>query len=171
MASDNGERSYGCLFCRSGSEERIIGDWQSSHPALECISPKRVRVRRQGDKNLDTLIPGYIFFYTTDPVDFRSIVDKNDVYRLLKYPTGSWQLYGTDLQIAQMMFEMGGIIGLSKAEFDGEIVRILDGPLKVYEKHITRFDKRAKTAQIQFDFQGKLVTIWLGFEIMEPGLV
>ena len=171
MGTKNTGLSYGCLFCRSGSEDRIIGDLQYSHPFVQCISPKRIRVRRQGEKNLDTLMPGYIFFKTETDIDFRSILNKEDVYRLLKYPTGDWKLNETDLQIAQMMFEMGGIVGLSKAVFEGDTVRIIDGPMKIYENHITKFDKRAKTAQVQFDFQGKLVTIWLGFVIEESGFV
>ena len=79
---------YGCLFCRSGSEEQIINDQKSSHPELDCISPKRVRIRRQGEEEIVTLFPGYILFKVSCKVDFRTIVNKNDIYRLLKYPTG-----------------------------------------------------------------------------------
>ena len=70
---------YGCLFCRSGSEERIIRELGLSHPTMSCLSPKRVRIRRQGEKELASLFPGYIFFHLARHIDFRTIVQKTDI--------------------------------------------------------------------------------------------
>ena len=170
---------YGCLFCRSGSEERIIRDLKNSHPTLTCISPKRVRVRRQGEKETVTLFPGYIFFKTPSTVatvapdttvaavDFRSIIQKSDVYRLLQYIDGKWELCGSDLRIAMFLFEMGGVLDLSKGRFEGDTLRFISGPLKEYEDYITKIDKRAKTAQVTIEFHGERIIMWLGFEIEE----
>lgn len=163
---NSGKIDYGCLFCRSGSEERIIRELGLSHPEMNCISPKRVRIRRQGDMELVALFPGYIFFHLGKPVDFRSIVQKADIYKVLKYPTGDWKLAGSDLLLAKWMFEMGGVVSLSKARFEGDTVTVLSGSLKDYEDRINEFNKRAKTAKVTIDFHGMELTLWLGFEIV-----
>jgi len=157
--------AYGCIFCRSGSEDRIIRELKSSRPEMVCISPKRVRIRRQGEKELATLFPGYIFFRSSATVDFRTMLQRDEIYRLLQYPSGDWKLRGSDLLIAVFMFDLGGIVGLSKARFDGNGIRILSGPLKEYENSITKLDKRAKTAQVTIHFHGMELIMWFGFEI------
>lgn len=162
----NESMAYGCLFCRSGSEERIIEELKNSFPAISCISPKRERVRRQGEKEIVTLFPGYIIFRTNIETDFQILTKKTDVYRLLRYPSGSWELRGSDLDIAMVLFEMGGIVGLSKARFEGNDVRIISGPLFKYRESIVDINKRSKTAIVEIVFQGKKVLVWLGFEIV-----
>lgn len=162
-------KAYGCLFCRSGSEDRIIRELENSHPSLTCIAPKRVRIRRRGGVGIEELVslfPGYIFFCTSVIQEFRTLLQKADIYRLLRYPNGDWKLYGSDLYIATLMFEVDGVVGLSKACFEGNTVKILEGPLKDYEGCIIKINKRAKTAQVKVDFQGKVLIMWLGFEII-----
>ena len=156
---------YGCFFCRSGSEERIIHEMSISHPQMDCIVPKRVRIRRQGEKETVTLFPGYIFFRISSSIDFRALVQKTDVYKLLQYPNGDWVLHGADLKIAMMIFEMGGVFILSKACYNDTGIQFLSGPLKEYENHITKIDKRAKTARVTMVFHGREMTLWLGYEI------
>ena len=163
MSNENS--TYGCLFCRSGSEETLIGDLKSSHPHLICLSPKKVRVRRQGEHEIVTLFPGYIFFHTSLDFDMRALVQKANVYRLLRYPNGEWKLHGSDLHMAMMLFEIGEIIELSRARFDGNKVEILSGPLIRFKKYITKINKRAKTAQVTIDFHGEILIMWLGLEI------
>ena len=165
-AMSDAQTHYGCLYCRAGSEERIINDLKNSHPVLDCISPKRVRIRRQGEEEVVTLFPGYILFKVSGKVDFRTIVNKNDIYRLLKYPTGGWELKGDDKDTAMMLFAMGGIVRLSKARFEESQVVMIDGPLKVFESRIKKINKRAKTANIEIEFQGRMLSVWLGFEVI-----
>ena len=157
---------YGCLFCRSGSEERIINDLKNSHPDLDCISPKRVRIRRQGEEEVVSLFPGYIIFKVSGQIDFRTIINKNDIYRLLKYPAGGWTLEGDDQNTAMMLFAMGGVVRLSRARFEENQVIMIDGPLKEFESNIKQINKRAKTANIEFEFQGRMLSVWLGFEVI-----
>ena len=160
----NEKMAYGCLFCRSGSERRVIEELKNSYPKISCISPKRERVRRQGEKEIVTMFPGYILFKTSIKTDFQIITKKTDVYRLLRYPSGSWELRGGDLDIAIALFEMDGIVGLSKACYEGNTVRMIEGPLFKYREKIVEINKRAKTARIEIAFQEKKVMVWLGFE-------
>ena len=43
-----------------------------------------------------------------------------------------------------------------------------EGALKRYEASITRVNHRARTAEVRVDFHGKVLTMWLGFELIEP---
>ena len=84
----------------------------------------------------------------------------------MQYPTGDWKLIGSDLLLAEWLFETGGIIGLSNARFEEDGVRVVSGPLNDYEDRIKEINKRAKTAKIIIDFHGMELTLWLGFEIV-----
>ena len=65
-------------------------------------------------------------------------------------------------------FREDGVVGLSKAYYEGDQIRVTEGALKRYEASITRVNHRAKTAEVRVDFHGKVMTIWLGFELIEP---
>lgn len=163
--------AIGCLFCRSGAEDRIISELKISHPGINALSPKKIRIRRYGGMAVEeqvTLFPGYIFFNSTGDTEFRGILSKQDVYRLLTYPNGDWNLRGDDRAIAEMMFNHNGVIGLSKAFYEGDSVHIADGALKDLEGSIIKLNKRAKTAQVKIEFAGKNLILWLGYEIIDP---
>ena len=161
---------YGCLFCRSGIEDRIISELKITMPGLSVISPKKIRIRRYANEaveELATLFPGYLFFFADGEIDFRELLRKQDIYRLLSYPNGEWMLSGADRMIAELMFDNGGVIGLSKAFYEGTIIRISDGPLKNMEGSIIRVNKRMKTVEVGLELMGKKVKLWLGYEIVE----
>ena len=67
-----------------------------------------------------------------------------------------------------VFFRADGAVGLSKAYYEGDRIRVTEGALKRYEASITRVNHRAKTAEVRVDFHGKVMTIWLGFELIEP---
>ena len=53
--------AYGCLFCRSGREQKIIRELAQLAPEVEAVSPVKVRRRRSGEgsrEELVTLFPG-----------------------------------------------------------------------------------------------------------------
>ena len=56
--------TYGCLFCRSGVEERIISELKILLPNIQALSPKKIRIRRFANEAVEeivSLFPGYIF--------------------------------------------------------------------------------------------------------------
>ena len=122
------------------------------------------------------LFPGYVFFRMDDstaplndgipyPVEFQQISRWSDAYSLLTNVGGDWRLMGNDLKLVQKFYDVGGMIGFSKVYFDkGNRVRVLEGFLKDYEGDIIRVDKRHRSAQVQVTFNGKIFTMWLGYE-------
>lgn len=170
MSVINEGMEYGCLFCRTGSEDAIVRKLQQRYPDAEIFAPSKVRHRRQAGRLEDELVvlfPGYVFFAASQQFDPRHMVDGYDVYRLLRYQDSGWQLMGADRALAQRFHSAGGVVGMSQAYFDGDRIRIVDGFMKDYEGQIMRVNRRAQTAQVVLSIAGRSMTVWLGYELME----
>ena len=185
----------GCLFCKSGKEEEVVQRFEMALPGSKAIFPTRTRIRRKGDvvtEETVALLPGYVFFEVDaqsepaqgsdridgaqaqppekDPIEatLQDLVRADSILRLLRYSDGRWQLIGSDDQFAKMLFDAGGNIGVSQAFFDrGNRIRILNGFLKDYEGSISRVNRKRRTAEVRVDLQGKKVSMWLGYELIE----
>ncbi len=167
---ENNAVEYGCIFCRSGCEDQLKTEMEARFPEMRLIFPKRMRLRRMGGVAFEeavVLFPGYVFFSTQEEVKTREIMRLNHVYRLLTDPEGKWPLQGADRAFVEMLFSTDGTIGFSKAFYEGDRIRVAEGFLKDYEGNIIKLNKRARTAQIRIEFHGKIITMWLGYELME----
>ena len=164
---------YGCIACRVGSEERLRWEMKDRMPNTTVIFPRKKRIRRLGGAALEEetpLFPGYVFFSTEeDRPDLREFLRKDYVFKLLTNPDGDWMLRDSDRQFVEMLFASGGVIGFSKAFYEGDRIRILDGFLKNYEGSIIRLNKRARTAEVRVQFRGKSVSMWVGYEVLGEG--
>lgn len=175
--------SRGCFFCKTGKEADVIRYFNMAFPNGEAIAPTRTRIRRTPNAAIEervSLLPGYVFFQITanGPGTHRAAGDiqtalldfsKNDnVLKLLRYSDGTWRLLGSDDRFAEMLFEVGGNIGLSQAYYDkGNKIRILEGFLKDYEGFISNVNRKKKTVELTVDFNGKKTVMWLGYELVE----
>lgn len=161
----------GCIFCKAGREKNVVQAMRIYVPELRAVAPVKLRSRRMGRTSKEervALIPGYIFFESDEPVLSVKLTKLEDVLRLLRYPDGDWHLTGYDDQFARMIFDNNGEIGFSKAVFDeGNRIHIVDGFLKDHEGSITRVNRRARTTEVLIDFQGKKISMWLGYELIE----
>ena len=166
----NGGQAYGCLFCRTGKEKRIAAEIELELPDVRVIFAEKLRKRRQGRSSVEesvALFPGYLFFRTDADFDAQVLARRTDVFRLLRDSEGIWHLRGEDLTLARGLFQTDGVVGFSKAYYEGDRIRILDGMLKTYEGRIIRVNRRSQTAQIALGMDGREVTVWLGFELIE----
>lgn len=165
------QRAYGCLFCITGKEIAVAEQLQRFCPGVRAIAARRERYRSfQGKKSREEVVflPGYVFFEA--PVDAQPRVSfpKESVIRLLWADTGRWQLDGEDEYFARWLFAQDGLLNFSKAYKEGEQIRIFAGPLKDMEGHIRRIDRRGRSAQVNLAFNGRSITIWLGFDVIDP---
>ena len=163
-------QAYGCLFCRTGKEKRIAGEIEAEIPGIRVIFAEKLRKRRQGRSSIEesvALFPGYLFFCSGPDFDAQTMARRQDVFRLLRDSEGIWQLRGEDLKLAKNLFAQNGVVGFSRAYYEGDRIRILDGLLKAYEGRIIRVNRRSQTAQIALGMDGREVTVWLGFELIE----
>lgn len=168
---ETGGLSRGCVFCKSGREGNVLRSFELLIPSARVIVPTKTRYRRAGGVAVEEqviLLPGYVFFETSEALPAHRLTRAEDVLRLLTYADGDWRLHGYDDEFARMLFEADGAIGLSKAYYDeGDRIRITEGFLKAYEGAIIRVNRRARTAEVSLDFQDKRITMWLGFELLE----
>lgn len=161
---------YGCLFCRTGKEKRIAGEIETELPGVRVIFAEKLRKRRQGRSFAEEsvpLFPGYLFFRADADFDAQPLARRLDVFRLLRDSEGIWRLRGEDLILARGLFQQNGVVGFSKAYYEGDRIRITEGLLKTYEGRIIRVNRRSQTAQIALGVGGQEVTVWLGFELIE----
>lgn len=170
MPVNNGTIAYGCIFCRTGSEDMLAGSIRRTYPGIELLSAAKIRMRRQGGSLVEErvrLFSGYLFFRAEESFAAKMLARREDVYRVLCDVSGRWKLSGADEAFARALFECGGVIGLSKAYYEGDRIRILEGMLKMYEGKIQRVNRRSGTAQVCVGLPGQEVTVWLGFELID----
>ena len=162
---------YGCIFCRAGCEERLRLEMKDKYPEMGLIFPRKKRLRRIGGVALEedvVLFPGYIFFSTAEEtIDLREVLRRDYVFRLLTNPDGDWELRDGDREFVELLFTSGSVIGFSKAFYEGDTIRVVDGFLKNFEGSIIRLNKRARTAEVRIVFRGKAINMWLGYELLD----
>lgn len=164
------EFAYGCLFCRTGREYEIVREITAAVPGIQALVPEKMRFRRTGGQlgqERARLFPGYVFLCARPDADILPLVRLEHVFRLLVYDDGSWHLRGSDRKFAGALFDAGGVIGVSRAYFEDNRIRIVDGFLKEYEGSIVRVNRRARAAEICVNVDGKLISVWLSYEVME----
>lgn len=167
---NDSEMAYGCLFCRTGNEKQLVGLLKRDNPSLEIIAAEKLRRRRQGQNYINEtvlLFPGYLFFRTDVDFPVREFTRRQDVFKVLHSSTGDWRLHGGDEVFVRRLFEQQGVIGFSKAYFEGDRIRIVEGALKECEGRILRVNRRAQTAQVSIGNFDREITAWLGFELIE----
>ena len=159
---------YGCLFCRARCEQRVVDDLAERIPQIKAIAPVKLRYHR--NKHADEreiLFPGYVFIQADSDCSLFQQINHRYLYRVLCDAGHNWRLRGSDARIAQKLFEVNGVIDYSKAYYENDRIRIVDGFLKDYEGDIIRVDRHARTAQICVRLPDREVKVWLGFELLE----
>ena len=157
--------SYGCLFCKTGSEKELTKTLQSIE-GIQAIAPERQYRRRiNGTMKILTeiLFPGYVFFRVLSGFDALKLLRYADVLKLLTTEK-KWQLQNADAEFAQWLFQQGNVLTFSQAYFEGDRIRIIDGPLKNYEGMIMKVNRRFQNAQIVLSFRELQIKVWLGYE-------
>ena len=113
------------------------------------------------------MLPSYVFFRAPRGfVPYPGFPQEN-VIRILQTDRHVWQLTGADEQFARWLFSYDGLLSFSKAYREGERIRIVSGPLKDMEGSITKIDRRGRSGQVVLSFNGKPVSVWLGFDLLE----
>ena len=163
------ERQYGCVFCRTGREYDVVTHLSHIADNVNAVVPAKIRYRRShglATEERVVLFPGYVFFESSSDLNIREKIFQKDIYRILTNTDGDWRLQGIDKEVARQFISIGGTVALSKAYYDGDRIRIIDGFLKQYEGKIVRVNHRAKTAQIIVPLDGKQFSLWVGFEVI-----
>jgi transcriptional antiterminator NusG len=171
-----------CLYCKTGSEEKLVfllkkdmRDYFSMD--LDVVFPTRIinqRKRGRWASVEQPLLPGYLFLYLDDEVPFPLFIIKQerDAYKILRYSDGSMELKEADAQYAMWVYNHGGKLMPSTVVYrEGQLVKVLDGPLKDLEGRILKLDRHHKRVIIGFMFAGAERKINLSVNVIDlaPG--
>ena len=161
---------YGCVFCRTGYENRVISEIGTCIGFSNVLSPVKIRRKYHGGRPIEEqvlLFPGYVFVRMTSENMIRRPINTSYTYKVLTDCSGDWKLKGTDKAFAEKVFQINGVFDLSVATFVGDRIRIIEGPLLDLCGQIIRVNNRRKTAEIEVDLHGNNFHVWLGFEQLE----
>lgn len=169
--SEESERAYGCLFCTTGKEMLVAEQLQQVCPEVHAITARQEKHKSLGGKKTKQeviMLPSYVFFEA--PVDMQphACFPRESIIRVLTTLDGCWQLAGDDERFVHWLFQRNGLLGFSKAYQEGERIRIISGPLKDLEGRIRRIDRRGRSGQVIMEFNGKTISVWLGFDLIDP---
>lgn len=169
--SAEGYRQVICLFCQTGQEALVAGVINANGWG-RALFPQRVRTvirKGQWSEAEKPLLPGYVFVYNEgQDYDYGSIRRLSGVIKVLTYDdTGTHQLRGEDLKLADWFWRKGGIIGPVEAIQLGDRVEITEGVFKELRGKITRMDRRRKTFCIELDGAGSIRSLWLTYEVVK----
>jgi len=119
-------------------------------------------IRRGGRWHEETriLFPGYVFVYMKYTVDMHYVI---------KGVTGAIRLLPKDsppqpLPVKEAVWLLdicGQVLTPSMVDFNGDKPVVVDGPLKLLEEHITKFDRHRRRAQLRIPVlgEGKDITL------------
>ena len=167
---DNAVVRYGCVFCRSGSEEavaRYIGLLYSPIVAFNVYQEKHKSTNGKRSIIRERILPGYVFFATDKhcPVDlFLSI---SALLKVLRYSNKEWILDGLDAKYAKWIIDNEGIIRVSEAKRVGDKVIFTSGYLKNYYGNIIKIDKHNRNCLTQLAFGGVSYRRWIPFVFVD----
>ena len=161
---------YGCLFCKSEREASVVRALEKQVPDLEALYLRQYKHRSRGGVKtsvLASVLPGYVFFRTDQPLSVGPIYRLVDVIRVLRYADQSWELQNEDMQFARWVFEQEGILRMSQARKIGDRIVIAQGPLKDMEGSILKMDRHSRNGLVEICFNNNVFHVWLPFEVLE----
>ena len=163
-------KAYGCINVKVGDEVKVASVIHNIFPDVEVhaiMMMKHKRCKGVRSYSCDVMVPGYVFFNANADAPVSKFLTITSVNRILKYDNSDWHLRGDDLFVSKWIFDNNGVIGISVAFMEGDVVRIVDGPLKQVEGKIVRINKRSRSAMVLLGFRQQAFKVWLPFEWME----
>lgn len=155
-----------CLFCNTSNRSHIAETIQQLM-GIKVITPKILRRKWIHGEIVDTIqdyLPGYCFLYADKPInDFAMILHLKDVYRILGNRDDGYQLSGSDLLFAKMMWSCGGLIGALKVYKVGNIVKLAEKTFGHKNGVIIKLDRRGR-ALVRFSFDNLTFQSWVTIE-------
>lgn len=158
-----------CIFCRNGSEQKIVKFINEHNNQVKAIAPTRIISEKTGKKwsNITKpLIPGYVFLYCEEETDLFKSPKLKDIYKVLEYDSGIRNLAGADLDYAMWIYNNHGQIAPSLVFEDGDKVVVTSGALADFKGRIVKIEKRKRRALVEFEFEGVKRQVSLSVEYM-----
>ena len=167
------------LFVRTGSEEKIVKIlnlmWKNRN--IVPFVPKKMMVfRRHGKKSLFSKIcfPGYVFLESELPqyellkYAFKILYYLREVYGFLHYKDRStFAMRDSEKNMLSKMLGKDRCIDMSVGFKEGNVVKVVAGPLSGKENKILRVNRNKKTVTIEVEMFGMTIEAQVGLEVLE----
>ncbi|MDR1599045.1 MAG: hypothetical protein LBS11_04130 [Oscillospiraceae bacterium] len=158
-----------CLHCVAWKQRYVASEAPKFFPC-KAINPILIKRLWKGSdyKNIVySLMPGYIFLFSAEPMDSGRFSNLDGTLRVLQYAGGGYALSEEDERLARWLLKYDGTIGMSTAIRVGDQTRIVQGPLKDHAGTIIDVNKRRRRAKVRINFSGSEWSIWMDFDFIE----
>ena len=154
---------YGCIFCRTGSEESLASHINGVSDATEAIAPKRLRRKTVGQvvtEDYVQMLPSYVFFRTVEPTSISHLQRISAVLRILEYDRSNWELVGQDRAFAEFLF--GNNLPLCpEIQFIDGRLHFTQDPFLGHDDAVLRVNRKKRTAEVHLNISE--LTFWISY--------
>ena len=170
---------YYVVQVKTGKEEKAIEDILKNKPdgiTFDCFTPSRKALRKfhgQLKEVTERCFPGYIFVETDDVQQlFIELYWIPGFTRLLGREADTYNFVPLDKDESRMIdilygAENGRVTEISNIEVrEGEMIRVLDGPLAGLETQIKKVNLHKRQVTIEYMMCGRLVTSSVAINIV-----
>lgn len=156
-----------CLFCET-KKCQLVANALEKAGTQRALSPKIIKRQRRQGKNIDILfdlLPGYVFAYSSEPVDLSAMMVEG-VIRVLGCPECGFCLQGYDLLFANKVFETDGLINAISIIQIGDVIHIDDPLFAECNAVVRQIDYRKKRAKIELKLFNANCFCWVACDVI-----
>ena len=170
---------YYVIQVKTGKEEQAIEDILKNKPddaSFDVFAPYRKSLRKYKGvmrEVVERCFPGYVFVETNDVQRlFKQLYFTPGFQKLLGREEGTENFVPLDKDESRMIDILysasnNRITEISNIEVrEGEMIRVLDGPLAGLETQIKKVDLHKRTVTVEYMICGRLVTSNVGINIV-----
>jgi transcriptional antiterminator NusG len=167
-----------CLYCKSGSEHNLVKLIKKSFKEhlsenVAIYYPTRLmnqKKKGQWSEVEQPLLPGYIFLFLPQEIALPTflLTQEKNVYKILRYSDGTMALKEDDRNYAMWLYDHKGYLKPSTVIFEeGQLIKIVDGPLREMEGKIEKVDRRHRRVVVNAMFAGAVRKLNLSINIID----
>ncbi|MDR0396842.1 MAG: hypothetical protein LBH66_06035 [Oscillospiraceae bacterium] len=164
-----GQEYVYCLHCVAWKQRYVASEAPKFFPC-KAVNPILIKRLWKGKTYKDivySLMPGYIFLFSAEPMDSGRFSNLDGTLRVLQYAGGGYALSERDEQLARWLLKYDGTLGLSKAIRVGDRTRIVQGPLKDHAGTILEVNNHRRRAKLGIALNKAEWSVWMDFEFID----
>jgi transcription antitermination factor NusG len=169
IAIQSGTEYVYCIYCQPQKQVLIARQIPKffNCKAFNPIIIKRLWTGKQYRNQTYSLMPGYVFLFSSERIDPFVVRRLEGVEKIMQYGNGDYALSEEDERLARWLLRYDGTIGLSRAVKVGDRVHVVQGPLSDFAGTIIRMDLRRKRALINLSLHNNVWPTWMDYDFFE----
>lgn len=162
------ERVY-VMHCAAWKQTYVTREASKFFPCT-AVNPTIVRRKWIGHTYKEitySLLPGYIFLFSTEDMDPGLFRGLDGYISILQYVGGRYSLTEEDENLARWLLKYNGTIGLSLVTTVGRKIKVVQGPMQDSNGVILEVNRQRRRAKVEIQFNGRAVPVWMDFDFIE----